>query len=111
MAIRVERQSGVHVLHVEGDLTAINAAHLQQVTGPLLSRSENEFVVDLAESPSIDSAGLESLTKLKRECEERLGALRLCGLDETCETILRITRLADEFDRDDSVEAAVASFG
>ncbi len=54
-------------------------------------------MVDLTDAPSCDSAGLESLTWFQRECEDRLGLLKLCGLSPTFNKILEITRLGDRF--------------
>lgn len=110
MSTSVAQRAGVQVLHVTGDLAGRNVGQFQRAVEPPLSRSEREFVVDLSDSTAVDSAGLEALTKLQRECEGRLGGVKLCGVGATWETVLVMTRLLDRFERYATVDAAVESF-
>jgi anti-anti-sigma factor len=57
----------------------------------------------------IDSRGLESLTSLHRQCDEELGLMRICGVDETTRKIMEMTRLDQEFVLYRNVEEATAS--
>jgi anti-anti-sigma factor len=68
-----------------------------------------DFVVDFSETTGVDSAGLEALTWLKRECDERLGLLKLCRLSETLRKILELTRLDRQLDRCEDLDEALAS--
>ena len=58
----------------------------------------------------IDGAGLEKLLWARDYCHENHCQLKLAGLDENCEKILEVTRLANEFDRYVELAEAVKSF-
>jgi anti-anti-sigma factor len=111
MSTSATAQSGVQVLAVEGELVTATAGQFRTIAKRLLERAEGDYVVDFESTTAVDSAGLESLTWLSRECEERLGAVKLCNLSPALRTVLRITRLADRFECFENTDAAVASFG
>jgi len=69
------------------------------------------IVIDCESVTSIDSSGLEYLLDLQDRCEELLGAVKLCNLDDTIRTIFRITRLERRFEIFDDLDSAVSSFG
>ncbi|HPF39440.1 MAG TPA: STAS domain-containing protein [Phycisphaerae bacterium] len=69
------------------------------------------IVVDCETVPSVDSNGLEFLLDLQDRCEDLLGAVKLCNLDDTLKTVFRITRLQRRFEIFDDLDSAVRSFG
>lgn len=69
------------------------------------------IVVDCESVPAVDSSGLEFLLDLQDRCEELLGAVKLCNLDDTLQTIFRITRLNRRFEIFADLDTAVRSFG
>ena len=72
-------------------------------------RDGRDFVVNLQHATAMDSVGLETLTALQRDCDERLGLLKLCGLSETLQKILEMTRLERVFDCQPDVKSALAA--
>jgi anti-sigma B factor antagonist len=107
---KVTNQSGVQVLQVDGDLVVATCNLFREAVMPLLERDARDYVVDLSKTRGVDSAGLESLTWLRRTCEERLGEVKLAAPSETVRTVLRLTRLDERFEVHENHEAAVASF-
>ncbi len=97
MSIETKTTADVTVIKIDGDLAGINAADLRSAVEACLAEGVRDFVIDLSNAPSCDSAGLESLTWFQRECEDRLGLLKLCGLSPTFLKIIEITRLRDRF--------------
>ncbi len=97
MSIETKTTADVTMIKIDGDLAGINAEDLRSAVEGCLAEGVRDFVVDLTDAPSCDSAGLESLTWFQRECEDRLGLLKLCGLSPTFRKILEITRLGDRF--------------
>jgi anti-anti-sigma factor len=90
----VTRKNGnVCVLKVEGALSDASVRQFRTGVEHAFADDGRDFVVDFADATGIDSAGLEALTWLKRECDERLGLMRLCNLPETMRRILEMTRL------------------
>ncbi len=97
MSIETKTAGDVTMIKIDGDLAGINAEDLRTAVAGCLAEGVRDFVIDLTDAPACDSAGLESLTWFQRECEDRLGLLKLCGLSPTFTRILEITRLADRF--------------
>ncbi|MCH8969704.1 MAG: STAS domain-containing protein [Planctomycetes bacterium] len=97
MSIETKTAADVTVIKIDGDLAGINAEDLRAAVEGGLAEGVRDFVLDLSDAPSCDSAGLEALTWFQRECEDRLGLLKLCGLSPTFHKILEITRLGDRF--------------
>ncbi|HNQ21738.1 MAG TPA: STAS domain-containing protein [Phycisphaerae bacterium] len=111
MATTITTRGGVQVLRPDGDLSGANVPLFRQSVETLLARDERDYLVDLTLAQTVDSTGLEALTWLHRSSEERLGSVKLCQVNPTVETILKMTRLAETFERHPNVEAALASFG
>ena len=110
MKLTSSRQDEVTVLAVSGEFTADSVRQFNESVAQTMARQARDFVVHLAEVTSIDSAGLEALTALQRQCEEQLGMVRFCGPDETLRKLFEITRLDQRFALHETVEEALASF-
>lgn len=102
---------GVQTLTVEGSLCGEGVQRFVAVVEPLLQRDEREYIVDCTSISEIDSAGLSALTWLERQCSERLGSVKLCGLNPELTTILTMTRLADRFECYATMDEALESTG
>ena len=66
-----------------------------------------DVVLDLTEVPFVDSAALEYLLDLQERLAERLGQIKLVGLDANVAKVLEITRLENAFERCPDVSEAV----
>jgi len=103
MSITTSATGDITVLRIDGDLAGANAEEFRAVAKECMQQGRRDFIVDFAGAQSCDSKGLESLTWLQRECEDRLGLVRLCSLNETIKKILEVTRLDQAFeDHDDT---------
>ena len=111
MSISVERRESVCVLAMEGELVGEIAEEFRRSAQQALTDGCHDFVIDFSQTTSVDSRGLEGLTWLKRECDEHLGMIRLCGLNRTLQRILAITRLNRKFDQFGSRDEAMATLG
>lgn len=108
MRVKSDEYNGVCVLAVDGDLTADAGAEVKRLAGERMEqRQVVDFVVDLERTPFVDSSGLEALLWLRRRCGEKLGRVKLAGLDDNCRTILEITRLVHRFECCRDVPAAL----
>lgn len=110
MAISVRVEGAVRVLSVDGELGAAGACEFRDQVRKALDTDARDFVVDLGEATGVDSGGLEALTWLKRECEDRLGLVKLCNLSPTLQKILELTRLDRQLERCELLDDALASF-
>ncbi|HRX83526.1 MAG TPA: STAS domain-containing protein [Phycisphaerae bacterium] len=103
------REQDVCVLGVEGELNKATVSQFQELVDQCLAQDARDFVVDLLDCTGIDSAGLETLTRLNRTCQEKLGMAKLCNLSESMEKIMEITRLRNELDQCVTLEDALAA--
>ncbi|MCP4247795.1 MAG: STAS domain-containing protein [bacterium] len=108
MSTKLTQRGSVSVLAVDGELVAETVGEFNRLVEQCRQRDGRDYVVDLAEARGIDSAGLEALTALQAECQERLGMLKLAGVDETIAKILEMTRLDRRFDCCVAIDDALA---
>ena len=111
MNVTVTQLGGVQIVHLDGALVANSVQEFDRIVDGLLARDKREFVVEVESLTGVDSAGLEALTRLQGHCEERLGNVRLAGVNPTLKTIIEITRLSRRLGFSDTTDAAVAEFG
>lgn len=74
-----------------------------------LASGSSHIVLDMGEVPYVDSAGLELLCELQSTCSNGGAHFKVAALNETCEEILRITDLREQFQTFGSVEDAAKS--
>ena len=110
MATTAKEQGNAYVLAIDGELVGAGVIEFRELIQQSFDSDGRDFVVDFAEATGIDSDGLEALTWLKRECDERLGLLKLCNLSDALKKILEITRLNRQFEQYEFVDEALASF-
>jgi anti-anti-sigma factor len=103
------RQGDVCVLTVEGELNRTSVGEFQTLVDRCLIEDARDFIIDFADCTGADSAALEALTWLTRECVDRLGMCKLCNLSDTLETILRITRLDGQLGMCVTMDEALAA--
>ncbi len=111
MSVDVTHYQNVAVLTVKDDLAGDTVEQFNGRSAQCLEEDRSNIVVDCSAAGGFDSAGLEALLDLQNKCEDQLGAVKLYGVDQTCTTILEITRLARRFETFADLESAVKSFG
>lgn len=92
-----EANNHIAVVSLDGDLTLDCSESVKATMTDVLASRRKAVVFDMSRVRFIDSHGLELLLGIRDTCQLGLIPFRLAGLDETCSTILRITRLCDEF--------------
>jgi len=110
MSIKVAEYEDVTVLTVNDELTMDTVGPFNERAADCLDGGCFNIVVDCSSIAGFDSAGLEALLLLQDKCEDQFGAVKLCGLDQTCAKILEITRLARRFEMFEDLESTVRSF-
>lgn len=110
MPTSVSRYNKVVVLSVKDDLVGEEVEQFVSRSTRSIEESGHDLVIDCSHLTGLDSAALEALADLQNKCEESLGAVKLCCMDETCQKILNLTRLARRFECFDDLDSAVKSF-
>ncbi len=102
MAFQVNKENGVTVVAVEGQLIVGNRQELKQKVLEELENGERKFVVDFDQTGYIDSSGLGVLVSLSKKIREQGGELRLASLNEDLRTLFELTKLDTLFKIADS---------
>jgi anti-sigma B factor antagonist len=107
-----ERQIGrVTVLDIVGRLTMSQPAQrLKDKINSLISQERTQIVLNLADVPYIDSAGLGQLVASYGSVLKAGGALKLLNVGARNQELLSITRLLTLFESFDSEAEAVQSY-
>lgn len=110
MQVAVTKEGDIVVVVVEGDLDASSAPDLRAKFEELIGEGENQYVIDLAGVPFMDSSGIAALVNLFKRVRIGAGDVKLCGIREEIMKIFQLTRLDRVFDVFDNRADAIASF-
>lgn len=110
MQVKTQSYNDVTVVELQGELAQETIKLFQDATSSVIAAGATGMVIDMTKVGFVDSLGLEELLRLRDYCRENGCQLKLAGLEENCEKILEITRLAPYFDIYDELANAVKSF-
>jgi anti-sigma B factor antagonist len=110
MQIDAKKENDVIVVVVEGDLDINTSPDLRDKFEELIGQGENQYVIDLAGVPFVDSSGIAALVSLFKRVRIGAGDVKLCGIQAEVLKIFELTRLNRVFQIFDSRADAVASF-
>lgn len=110
MPTTVAKYDTVAVLTSKEDLTRDSIEQFRHVAEKCMNEGFHNLLVDCTQVHAIDSVGLEALLELQDRCEDQLGCVKLCALEESISKILDITRLVRRFESFEDLDSAVRSF-
>ena len=107
-----ERTVGdVMVLDVKGKITLGEGDEiLKDKVNSLVNQGQRKIVLNLAEVPYLDSAGLGEVVRAYTTVSRQGGSLKLLNLTKRITDLLSITKLLTVFETFDSENEAVRSF-
>jgi anti-sigma B factor antagonist len=107
-----ERTVGdVMVLDVKGKVTLGEGDEmLKDKVNSLVNQGNKKIVLNLAEVPYIDSAGLGEIVRTYTTVSRQGGSLKLLNLTKRITDLLSITKLLTVFETYDSESEAIRSF-
>jgi anti-sigma B factor antagonist len=108
----VERQVGdVHVLDLHGKiLIGEGDDALRDAVGKLVGAGKKKILLNLADVPYVDSAGLGEIVRCYTTVSKTGGKLKLVNLTKKIQDLLAITKLLTVFETYDAEQEAVKSF-
>jgi anti-sigma B factor antagonist len=104
--VRSERERGVFVVAVEGELDMNTAAHLERELEEKPA-AELPLLIDLSRCEFIDSTGIALIVRSWQRLEED-GSFALCGVDAQVERVLDVTGLQSTIPTHASREDAIS---
>ncbi|MCU0621405.1 MAG: STAS domain-containing protein [Gemmatimonadales bacterium] len=102
--------SGVTVVHVDGQLVIANRNELKELLAERLAAGDRRFVLDFSHTGYIDSSGLGALVTSARRVREQGGDLRLAALNDDLRTLFELTKLDTLFAIAATPAQAIAAF-
>lgn len=112
MTISERAVGSIRLLDIDGPITlGPGADQLNDKVRSLLQQGERRILINLANVPYMDSAGLGALVQAYATASRQDGRLRLINLTRKLHDLLVITKLVTVFECFDSEAAGVASFG
>ena len=90
-----------------GRLDARNAQTLKETLNQIIEGGVTQLVVDLAQVPFIDSAGLAALVSALKSSRRAGGNVMLSGIQPQARTVFSLTMLDRVFNIYTSIEAAL----
>jgi len=105
--VHSERDSGVFVIHVVGELDMNTAGSLERELEAPLANPDSGLLIDLSRCEFIDSTGIALIV---RAWQQREGAdsFALCGIGDQVERVLDITGLESAIPTHGNREEAIA---
>ena len=101
----------VVVLDLKGRITMGEGDELlKDKVNSIVSQGRRKIVLNLAEVPYLDSAGLGEVVRAYTTVSRQGGSLKLLNLTKRITDLLSITKLLTVFDTFDSEDEAVRSF-
>src|SRR4051794_16365316 len=111
MQIEERTVGDVMVLDVKGRITLGEGDEiLKDKVNSLLNQGQKKIVLNLAEVPYIDSAGLGEIVRTYTTVSRQGGSLKLLSLTKRITDLLAITKLLTVFETYDTEADAVRSF-
>jgi anti-sigma B factor antagonist len=107
-----ERSVGdVAILDVKGRITLGDGDELlKDKVNQLVNAGKKKIVLNLAEVPYVDSAGLGEIVRTYTTVSRQGGSLKLLNLTKRISDLLAITKLLTVFETFDSEDEAIKSF-
>ena len=111
MQIEERAVGDVVVLDLKGRVTLGDGDELlKDKVNSLVNRGFKKIVLNLAEVPYVDSAGLGEIVRTYTTVSRQAGSLKLLNLTKRISDLLSITKLLTVFETFDSESDAVRSF-
>jgi anti-sigma B factor antagonist len=109
--IEVRSQASVKVIRLRGRLTLGESVDkLRGTIDDLLNSGQSRFVMDLSESPMIDSSGIGLLVKSLTAAKQHGGSLKLLNPTKFAQQTLKMIGLINLFEVYEDQQQAVDSF-
>jgi len=105
------RQVGtVSVVEVKGKLTSLESGALRSSIAQLLTEGRKQILLNLTGLTYLDSSGIGDLVHTYMSVIKRDGEMKVVGLSDKVEEILKITQLYQVFQEFQDEQAALRSF-
>jgi len=107
---REEREGGVEVVYVIGYLDSSTFVELDNCFKELIEEGKVKIIVDMSELEYISAAGLGVIAGMLVEVRNKMGDLKLCGMDSRIRNLFDILGFSRTLEIYSSQEEAMKEF-
>ena len=108
LTVTTEQASGAVIVHVVGDVSAMNITPLRTGLAEAIAKKPTKLVIDLSQTSFLSSPGLAVLVQALQLSQHGGCQLVLAGPNERVNGIFEISRLTEVFKIVPTVAAALA---
>ena len=103
-------RKGVIIFTLEGDINLFDAPTLRTTFMNKLSKGR-KVIIEMQGVEYIDSSGIGAIVSVVTRAKKQDAKVKLANISDSARKVFEYTRLIGLFDLEDSVEAALESFG
>jgi anti-sigma B factor antagonist len=106
----IRHEGPISIVEIAGQLTSFESGALRNSIARLLKEGRKHIVLNLSRLNYLDSSGIGDLVHTYMSVIKRGGEMKVVGLTEKVEEILKITQLHQVFQEFQDEQSAVRSF-
>jgi len=106
----IRHSAHASLIDVRGRLTFFEVGVLRENVSRLLAEGRKQMVLNLSELRYLDSSGIGELARIYVMVLKSGGEMKVVGLSQSIEDVLKVTRLYQVFPEFPDEEAALQSF-
>jgi anti-anti-sigma factor len=107
MEINSRKEKNIPVVSVKGRIDAVTAPEFEKNMSDLISKGENNLIINFADLEYISSAGLRSILATAKKLKAEGGKMLFAGLQGPVEEVFKISGFYSIFSIFDSEAAAL----
>jgi|ERR1700730_3138697 anti-sigma B factor antagonist len=109
-SITIRQTDGISLVDINGNLTSFESAAFREAIQRLLKQGHKNIILNLTGLKYLDSSGIGELVRNYLSVVKRDGSMKVVGLSNKVEEILKITKLYQVFPEFPDEAAALESF-
>lgn len=106
LELEVLKKDGMSILKITGDVDLYSSPQVRKQVVSLISKTNKNLLVDLAEVTYMDSSGVATLVEALQLTKKLGGKLKLFSLGTTVKDVFELSRLDKVFDICDTEQQA-----
>jgi anti-anti-sigma factor len=108
MNITKRKEKNIMVISVKGRMDAVTAPEFEKDIIDLISKGENNFIINCSKLEYISSAGLRSILSAAKQLKEKKGEILFAELQSSVHEVFKIAGFYSIFQAYDTEEDAIS---
>jgi anti-anti-sigma factor len=108
MDITKRKEKNIMVISLKGRMDAVTAPEFEKDIIDLISKGENNFIINCSKLEYISSAGLRSILAAAKQLKEKNGKILFAELQGSVQEVFKISGFYSIFQAYDTEESAIS---